>query len=545
MKSRKAPHSTISDEQKSWRMMSGFEGRWFVVGSALSLGFREGRARACQEIQLAVTAKEAVAQSRLLLENAQSEDLEIETFSSWEEKFLLEARLGDLRISVGSLNTLGLRDRFSHLYELSMQATQMELGTVTLNGVTFPAPFSRTTYLRLLKSQGFIRRLIIEVRTQTVACGWAFRNFSVLVSTFIDTLEWLRRRLGVRLVEFPRVPPDRLRRFDSWDRQLGWDNQPNSIKLDKTDRSLATGHFRKSTPVIISIDGRGSRAAKYGETPAEISIYGDSYAMCRDVADQDTISWYLSSIRGSNCTNYGVGNYGLDQALLKLERNYSSNPTPVVILSATSITMARCVSIYRHYLEPGNVLAVKPRFVIQDNQELRLLEMPFSNREEMRFIKLKRSVLRQFDEHYSTWKSRRAHLALGGFSEIARKFGRPQANQESDKNFEYEASFWRSDGPLFLRMIARFATFSETRGFKPVFLLQHQKRSLVFSRRVPQHDLPWTDSITQAKEMNPKVQFLDERDCFQDLDSTDELYVKSHHSPLANRLVAEYINSAL
>lgn len=41
--------------------------------------------------------------------------------------------------------------------------------------------------------------------------------------------------------------------------------------------------------------------------------------MCREVNDNETIQYFLSNLTNSFVSNYGVGNYGLDQAVLRFE----------------------------------------------------------------------------------------------------------------------------------------------------------------------------------------------------------------------------------
>lgn len=62
--------------------------------------------------------------------------------------------------------------------------------------------------------------------------------------------------------------------------------------------------------------------------------------------------------------NYGVGNYGLDQALLRLERELHSLEARIVIMGVVPETIARVQSYWKHYFEYGNTLAFKPRFTL-------------------------------------------------------------------------------------------------------------------------------------------------------------------------------------
>lgn len=131
-----------------------------------------------------------------------------------------------------------------------------------------------------------------------------------------------------------------------------------------------------------------------------VSLYGDSFCMSRDVEDNQTIAYHLGLLSGVYCANYGVGNYGLDQAIMRLQRCYHSNPTAHVGLVVTPLTLARSLSVYRHWNEPGNILAVKPRAAIDDDGRLRLIPYPLTSKNELFFLKHKKKFLRENDGHH-------------------------------------------------------------------------------------------------------------------------------------------------
>ena len=81
--------------------------------------------------------------------------------------------------------------------------------------------------------------------------------------------------------------------------------------------------------------------------------------MCRNVQDSQTFQWYLGEVRNTRVSNYGVNNYGLDQSLLLLQRNYLKDASNTVVLAHSSSTMANCCSVYGHYLEPRSIFCYK------------------------------------------------------------------------------------------------------------------------------------------------------------------------------------------
>ena len=76
--------------------------------------------------------------------------------------------------------------------------------------------------------------------------------------------------------------------------------------------------------------------------------------------------------------NFSVGNYGVDQSLLRLKREYAKNKTKIVILAVVPETISRIQSMWKHYSEYGNTFGFKPRFVIVDDK-LTLLKNPIDS----------------------------------------------------------------------------------------------------------------------------------------------------------------------
>ena len=93
--------------------------------------------------------------------------------------------------------------------------------------------------------------------------------------------------------------------------ELGWEPLPNTKKAERID-SQKTG--------IINFDQFARRYDSNEElTESDYVIFGDSYALSRQVNDSETIAHFLGEIINKNVPNYGVGNYGLDQSFLRNE----------------------------------------------------------------------------------------------------------------------------------------------------------------------------------------------------------------------------------
>jgi len=174
--------------------------------------------------------------------------------------------------------------------------------------------------------------------------------------------------------EYPKLPSTELEKFfeHGYDRELGWARKPNTEHDE-------IGKDSRITKWTTNSDA-GRTNPGFDQTHSEISCYGDSFTFCRQVNDDETWEHYLSKSLNTNVQNFGVGNYGVDQSLLHLKKNFNKNRTNVIILSVVPDTISRIVSIWKHYYEYGNTFGFKPRFFLQKDG-LVLNENPINSRE--------------------------------------------------------------------------------------------------------------------------------------------------------------------
>ncbi len=139
-----------------------------------------------------------------------------------------------------------------------------------------------------------------------------------------------------------------------FDKNLGWQNKPGFKDFDKI----------KKKKINYSIDKRGFRK-KYKKNKFElIASFGDSYVFCRQVKDNETWQEQLTKSKNFCILNYGEGNYGLDQSIIKYSKTKFKKNTKYVIQGFVPETISRIQSEWKHFLEFGNIHAFKPKFEI-------------------------------------------------------------------------------------------------------------------------------------------------------------------------------------
>lgn len=193
--------------------------------------------------------------------------------------------------------------------------------------------------------------------------------------------------------QHPELAGDGLQRFcdHGMDPELGWVRKPLTSK----------GEVGQNGAVVsYSINARGARCNPgFDDKPGAIVAVGDSYTFCRQVNDDETWPHFLSRHLNVNVLNFGVGNYGLDQALLRLKRELPRSEAQVVVLGVVPETICRIQAVWKHYSEYGNTFAFKPRFTLEDG-ELRLHPNPADSIDRYRNYRDFEGELQRLDRFY-------------------------------------------------------------------------------------------------------------------------------------------------
>jgi hypothetical protein len=224
----------------------------------------------------------------------------------------------------------------------------------------------------------------------------ALAGILVVVEVGLFLIVNLQRRnfpwLITKRDESPTLDSRSLQKFldYSFDPHLGWVRKPNSSGTENGPKG----------PITFHIDSAGSRAYTFGNSPPVIAAYGDSYAFCRQVEDDETWEALLSQEEGVGVLNFGVGNYGVDQALLRYERMTLPDTVQVVAMGFVPETICRIQSYWKHYLEFGNTFAFKPRFILDPEGRLTLLDNLMRSAEDFAGFLDKLPEIREADGFY-------------------------------------------------------------------------------------------------------------------------------------------------
>ena len=150
---------------------------------------------------------------------------------------------------------------------------------------------------------------------------------------------------------------------NSYDKDLGWDRKSNTEGSELSNKKT-----------FFRINKNGSRGInKFSKN--KISVFGDSFAFCRYVNDNETWQFHLSKKYKFNVLNFGVGNYGLDQAFLKYLKKRGKTKSTKVIFCVVPETISRVFSYWKHFREFKNIFAIKPIYNFKSSK-LKIIRVP-------------------------------------------------------------------------------------------------------------------------------------------------------------------------
>ena len=242
---------------------------------------------------------------------------------------------------------------------------------------------------------------------------------------------------------------------------LGWDNPAGQ-----------TRRLQNCVGVEITYTYDQDRLRVHGAAPARdavVLVAGDSYTHGDEVADSESFPASLEGILQVPVANFGVGGYGPEQAVLKLEGLMDRFPRArVVVLAIMYENVRRMVNSYRpvYYGETGIQFGLKP-YVLDGKFHGLIGEQPFRD-----FPSMLAAANDGFDTDF--WRRARTRFPYSGsvvealllpsfwlpaLEDFGRLVGRP----------DYEVIYRLPSMRTSLRAVYdRFALMAQSRNLHPV-----------------------------------------------------------------------------
>ena len=361
---------------------------------------------------------------------------------------------------------------------------------------------------------------------------------------------WLKRDCPWIITKQDLQPHIEKRGLDSflehgWDAELGWIRKPGTSRHEDGRAGVKTSY---------TIDQYGARRNPgYENEPIDILAYGDSYTFCRQVNDDETWPHFLSGSLDCNVANFGVGNFGLDQALLRLEREFSRHPTKIVLMGVVPETISRVHAFWKHFSEYGNTLAFKPRFILKDGH-LELIPNAIDTPDKFLHIPMFIEHMKLHDYFYQhkfrrdilffpfsltlirSWK-RNSRLLLNALTDRLKITREAAFSGVMERNINIAAGLFRKPKPadLFLAICDRFKQFCLEHDAQPVLVVIPQLMDL---KRIQQGEHYYKDNLEQ---LGAGLTVVDLAEPLSAGGPLEDLYINDryggHLSSFGNRIV--------
>jgi len=386
-------------------------------------------------------------------------------------------------------------------------------------------------------------------------------SFYFIVSFVRKHFQWLI----VKSDENPSFSKEGLSKFilQGYDSKLGWVRKPNTSNKEKNTFSSSEW----------SINNKGSRTNPgFEDLHSLISCYGDSFTFCRQVNDDETWEHFLSQINNDNVQNFGVGNYGIDQSLLRLKKEFINNPTKIVIIGVVPDTISRIMSYWKHYYEYGNTFAFKPKFKLE-NGKLVLLPNKIDDPKKFKSIKNYLQEIQKEDYFYKLKFSKeiiKFPYVLTLLKNLKRNFSiiywvlliqlKKSQNKKTsdiewnpnklimDINLNWRISLYKNKDSLalFYSILEEYVSFSIKENFVPIFVLIPQKDDLIFIKNNSNFLNDFSNNIKKIQNLH----VIDILKPFINEPNIDELFSDDneyggHPNKKGNKLISKIIQDYL
>lgn len=299
----------------------------------------------------------------------------------------------------------------------------------------------------------------------------------------------------------------------------------------------------------ININSEGIRSFRnYEKHPGEgnirISTFGDSFTFGDEISDRETWQWQLEKINSRlEVLNFGMGAYGLDQALLRYLNEGASFRSHIVMVGFIGENIARSVTVFRpFYLPSTGAPLTKPRFVIKNNK-LELLKNPLQNREELkRLLEAPAEILPRLgvnDFFFQTKYKRGAFDFLPSFRLLK------VLNYEFLKEKLVTHGYYNENSEAFKvmsKILSKFHKEALSNNSLPIMLIFPNRYDLVrFTREKTKVYKPMIDYFNRNGYI-----YIDLMDAFlrygKGINIDGFFQPAGHYSQLANNLVSRYLD---
>jgi hypothetical protein len=326
---------------------------------------------------------------------------------------------------------------------------------------------------------------------------------------------------------------------DAVDGTLGWKYRRN---------------FRNAGNAINSQGLRGHKVYPVEAVPGvlRVAAFGDSFVYGSEVVDADAwASVVENAFPAVELLNYGVGGYGLDQALLRYEAEGAALSPRIVLVCFVVDDVRRLVNVYQRFSSTLSGAFTKPRFRLDAQGQLELLPSPIQDLQDWRpFLEQPDLVTAwgELDQWYEPSVYESPLYDVSAVTRLLTTVWTRLDNRYLDRNRIYEGGVFNASAEAFSLQMAVFDRFERsiraagaqavilflpTRGVLYTASQEQQPAYAPILERLRASNTPYWDA-TEA--FLPAIAATGMGGLFEP---------GGHYSPRGNRVVAEWLGPKL
>lgn len=306
-----------------------------------------------------------------------------------------------------------------------------------------------------------------------------------------------------------------------------------------------------------AINTQGLRSRRdYAPFPPDgvtrVAAFGDSFVFGNEVPDDDAWATVVeNSFDGLEVLNYGVGGYGLDQALLRYRLEGADLHPDIVLIGFIADDIRRVTNVYQRFASTNAGIFTKPRFQLRPDGSMEVLPTPIRTLDDWRPVLENPKAIVKWGEHDQWYQPLVYEDPLYDLSATVRLSSAiwDRLNNryfDADRLFIGDLYNERAEGyVLQMAIFERFVEEVRASGAHPVILILPSSREL--SAAYGGREAPYDHMLQELRSKG--MEYWDATDAFTSLQDAANMHYwfapGGHYSPLGNRIVAAWLGPLL
>lgn len=313
-----------------------------------------------------------------------------------------------------------------------------------------------------------------------------------------------------------------------YDSKLGW-KLGNNGKIPPLYYSSPQG-FRISKAMY--------NAKQKEVTSTDIITIGDSFTHGDEVLHEQSWPYYLANLSNRSVINFGVGGYGMDQAILSYF--YSDIDCDTVILGLISGDLERTTNIVYGGLYLGGT-KTKPMFVFNSDDKHSIINQPclYGDKLKDEFIKGEGSILFRHEKSFNPLIFRKQFFDFSYLYRLGKMFWlrsiiiKAPIYNSLDQRYDY-----------IYKILVKFNEIAKDKGDVPIVVFMGNMNSFDDRKRIK---LPWNRMENDLSKIG--LLSINTADSIYPIynNNPNKIINKNgvHYTAFSNKLIAEIINYKL